>query len=93
MTIKVLKLTVSSREIWQRVVALFLGHETFQHLDIVAEGVAQQAFDDDVRQMVREEHEALPAVLHQVFVVLLLIVANLTNWNEGNGASYNYLDY
>ena len=70
-------ITVSCCEIGERIVALLLGHEALKHLDVVVERGHSEALDDDVRQMVGEHHQALPPILEQILVVLLLILADM----------------
>ena len=70
-------LTVSSGEIWQRVVAPLLCHEVVDHVGVEIEGRRRQSLHHDVREVVREEHQVAPGVVQEVRVVLALVLPDL----------------
>lgn len=67
-------LTVSSCKIWQRIVALFLGHDVGHHVNIVGKRRDPESLNDDIRQVVWVQHQVLLAVMHQVLIVSPLIL-------------------
>ena len=73
-------LTIGGCEVWKRVVALLLIHEVLEHADVVLEGRHVQDPDDDVGQVVGKQHQALPAVLDQLLVVLPLIFSDQSDY-------------
>ena len=70
-------LTVGGSEVGQRVVASLLRDEVVDHFGVEVEGRGGQPLDDDVGEVVREEHEVAPGVLQQVRVVLSFVFADL----------------
>ena len=70
-------LTVSSGEIWQRVVAPLLCHEVVDHVGVEIEGRRRQSLHHDVREVIREQHQVAARVVQKVGVVLALIFAYL----------------
>ena len=69
--------TVGRSEVRQRIVALLLRHYLGHHAGVVGERRDTETFHDDVRQMIRIQHEMLAAVLEHVLVVLALILQYL----------------
>ena len=55
-------LTVSSCEVGKRVVALLLRHDVAHDGDVVREGGDPESLDDHIAQVVRIQHQVLPAV-------------------------------
>lgn len=45
--------------------------------DVVGEGSDPQPFDHDVRQVVRVQHQVLPAVLQQLLVIVPLVLLHV----------------
>ena len=72
-----LALTISGGEIWQRVVAPLLRDEVVDHVRVEVEGRRRQPLYDNVREVVREEHQVAAGVLQQVRVVLPFIFSHL----------------
>ena len=69
--------TVGSCEVRQRIVALLLCHDLGHHRRVVRERRDAQTFHDDIRQMIRVQHEMLATVLEHVLVILALVLQYL----------------